>query len=670
MLIKSITMNNFRQFKGKQTLEFSTDSERNVTVLLGDNTFGKTTILQAFNWCLYGIADFPKDSNPDFLLNLEVASELAGVQQKCEVYVELILNHKDTEYIIMRKQPYIDRAYGHWNALTDQLIVSYKENGITKQVREGEERNILNGILPQSLSGYFFFDTERVSDISTRKDLSEAVRGLLGLAAVGNARKHLGSRTLKATAIGQWNGSLDSDGDDRARQAQLTISTETEKKEALENEIKNAQKELISLNAQKEKIAEILRDNQSTAELQRKKQLLEGKLDTERNELNDSNKLFLDFFNNSAVTYFMLPLMDQAGQFLEAADIDDYGIRDMTETSIRDIIRRGKCICGQPITVTEEGVAGNDTYMHILEELKYLPPAHIGTSIQNYKQLLENDRRNISQFYPTIEQKYKEIQKHRDTIAKLEDDIAKIDESIFGKENMSSYEVDMNRIKSDIRRMNDKIERCNREIGACESAIESAQKTYDGLVSLSERNQRLIRYIAYAEKICDWIDETYNEKEQEMRVCLQERVNDIFGRMYHGERRVQIDKQYHVTLFAKLNGKEVVTGESEGLKRVKNFAFIAGLVDLAKEKATLGKNPADAISWDNEAYPLVMDAPFSNADETHIKNISAVLPEVANQVIMFVMEKDWQYAQPVMEVRVGKYCKLNKISESHTEIEN
>jgi len=670
MLIKSITLNNFRQFKGKQTLEFSSDPNKNVTVLLGDNTFGKTTILQAFNWCLYGLADFPKDSNPDFLLNLEVANEQAGIQQKFEVCVELNLFHKDTEYIVMRKQPYVDRAYGNWNALNDQLTVSYKEEGITKQVRNGEERNIINSILPHSLSGYFFFDTERVSDISTRKDLSEAVRGLLGLAAVGNARKHLGSRTLKGTAIGQWNASLDSVGDDRAREAQETIIRETEKKEELEGEIVNSDKELVSLNAQKEKIAEILRDNQSTAELQRQKQELEKQLDTENQALESCNRLFLDFYNNAAIIYFMQPLMDQAEQCLVNANVDDCGIRDMTESSIRDIIKRGSCICGALIEVDEEGKAGNNAYMHILDELKYLPPTHIGTAIQNFKQLLESDRRNSSQFYPTIEQKYKEIQKYRDTIAYLEENIARIEESIFGKENMSSFEADMNRIKAEIKRMNDKKERCNRDIGACESAIESAQKVYDSLVSASVRNKRLIAYIAYAEKICSWIDDTYAEKEQEMRGRLQERVNDIFSRMYHGERRVQIDKQYHVTLFAQINGKEVVTGESEGLKRVKNFAFIAGLVDLAKEKATLGKTVVDSVSWENEAYPLVMDAPFSNADETHIKNISSVLPEVANQVIMFVMEKDWQYAESVMEVRVGKYCKLKKLSESCTEIEN
>ena len=36
MLIKCITLHNFRQFKGKQKLVFSNDPKKNVTVLLGD----------------------------------------------------------------------------------------------------------------------------------------------------------------------------------------------------------------------------------------------------------------------------------------------------------------------------------------------------------------------------------------------------------------------------------------------------------------------------------------------------------------------------------------------------------------------------------------------------------------------------------------------------------
>ena len=71
----------------------------------------------------------------------------------------------------------------------------------------------------------------------------------------------------------------------------------------------------------------------------------------------------------------------------------------------------------------------------------------------------------------------------------------------------------------------------------------------------------------------------------------------------------------------------------------------------------------------SEAYPLVMDAPFSNADEIHTANISKVLPQIAEQVIMFVMQKDWNFAEPVMIQRVGKKYRLNKISETFTKIE-
>ena len=44
MLIKKLELENFRQYIGNQTIEFSTDCEKNVTVLIGVNTSGKTTL--------------------------------------------------------------------------------------------------------------------------------------------------------------------------------------------------------------------------------------------------------------------------------------------------------------------------------------------------------------------------------------------------------------------------------------------------------------------------------------------------------------------------------------------------------------------------------------------------------------------------------------------------
>lgn len=217
-------------------------------------------------------------------------------------------------------------------------------------------------------------------------------------------------------------------------------------------------------------------------------------------ELADANKQFLKLFSANAVSYYELPLTEQAKEFLANANVDDKGIRDMTEASIRDIVNRGRCICGAEIIKPENGSLGNEAYQHIMDELNYVLPAHLGTAIMSFKELLASNERNLAQFYPTFEQLYRTIQKHRDTIAKLEDDIARIEESIFGKENMSSYESDMNHIKESIKRMAEKIERANRDIGASQSAIEQAQKVYDGLVSASDRNKRLIRYLAYAEK--------------------------------------------------------------------------------------------------------------------------------------------------------------------------
>ena len=48
MLLKKLTLCNFRPFKGEHTIEFSTDNEKNITLVMAENGEGKTTMEKAF----------------------------------------------------------------------------------------------------------------------------------------------------------------------------------------------------------------------------------------------------------------------------------------------------------------------------------------------------------------------------------------------------------------------------------------------------------------------------------------------------------------------------------------------------------------------------------------------------------------------------------------------
>ncbi|MYH88955.1 MAG: AAA family ATPase, partial [Acidimicrobiaceae bacterium] len=54
MLLRSLTLNNFGVYQGLQTVRFSTEQERPITLIGGRNGTGKTSILDSIPLCLYG----------------------------------------------------------------------------------------------------------------------------------------------------------------------------------------------------------------------------------------------------------------------------------------------------------------------------------------------------------------------------------------------------------------------------------------------------------------------------------------------------------------------------------------------------------------------------------------------------------------------------------------
>ena len=659
MLIKSLRMKNFRQFKGETVLEFSCDPERNVTIILGDNTFGKTTLLQAFNWCLYGKATLDE---PNFLLNKEIMLEMCNGETHT-VAVELVIINESVEYLITRTQRYKCVGDRVNSESVPKAKVSYKEfDGQMQAVKALEVDKVIDKILPRDLSNYFFFDTERINTISNRRDVTEAVKGLLGLSSMENAIKHLGNRNKRTSVIGKLYNGLDLEGNSQAEKFRDQMATNESKREAIAEQLKTCKEQIKDYESRLEQLNDILRDSREVSELQKKRDNLERWIKTEKITLTDCINRYFKEFNEGALAFFAQPLVKEALDILEDAKLDDKGVSDVTRKTIMELLERGKCLCGREICV------GNEAYENLRAELAYVPPESIGNAVRNYRQELENFSGNAQHTYERIDEQLKAIMRLKDRIGDWEQELDEISDKLKDNRDITRFEVELFDIKKRLRDLNNKKDTLNRTDGIVDEDIKRCRKRLDSFASTSDNNKKLAKYIAYAERIRSWLEENYKEREALIRDELESEVNKMFEKMYHGHRRVQIDSGYQVTLLTGMgNAQEIVSGESEGLNRVKNFAFIAGLVSLAKRKLLEERNN-DELHITSEPFPLVMDAPFSNADETHTTNISKVLPEVAEQIIMFVMQKDWNYAERVIDNRVGRRYRLNKITETFTQV--
>ena len=662
MLIKSLRYKNFRQFKGEKQIDFSCDPQKNVTIILGDNTFGKTTLLQMFNWCFYNKADF--NDNPDFLLNLELASAMYNGDEPIEVFVEIILEHQGKEYTIKRKQDYL-KVNGSVQHSNSKLKVTYKElaTGKTEFIKKDEDmKSVINLILPEDLSGYFFFDTERVQNVAKRKDLSTSVKGLLGLTVLDNAMQHLGKEVSKTTVIGSFYEDLKKNDDSKSEEALREIHNAEEVSNYYQKIKDNAEKQIGHYEKEKEILSNKIRDLQDTTELQKHKDQFIGAIQSEKDTLDQIYSEVPVFFGDDAVWFFAQPLYRQSMEFLEQAQVDDKGVSDVTVNTIKELIKNGICLCGAEIR------EGNAAYKHLIEQIKYVPPEAIGTTIKNFKKDIKMyDRNNVNnRFYDTLQSRIKKILQLKKNIEDWEEEVSAIEQQIEGKEDARSYQIQLNDVNTRLNAKRNEESKAIAKIAEADSRKERFKKVYDQLIAKSDKGREIKRYLAYAIRIQQWIQEYYKSEEKKIRQELEEHVNTIFQRMYHGERQLEINEKYQTVLYTIIpeTNEKVISGESEGLIRVKNFAFIAGLVDLAKNKVLkVGENKLE-----NEPYPLVLDAPFSNADEEHIKNISRELPKVAEQVIMFVMQKDWRYAETVILDRVNKTYTLEKHSDTYSSI--
>lgn len=659
MLLKEITLHNFRQYKGTQKIEFSIDPDQNLTLIIGRNTCGKTTLVQSFIWGLYGIPNFKKGE----LLNQELFESLKETRSEgCseDMYVRIVLKYNDIDYRITRSIRYVKKKATVQKE--EKIEITYGDviNGFKPYTKN--PKDIINQILPREFSNYFFFWGERIESIDTNKNIKEAVSDFLGLSAIDNSRKHL-KDIAKDYTIQLAN--IDK-GDQQLAFWALELNKLTEKIiPELNLDIENKKIDVERSENRYHKYEQMLLDNAKVAEIQKAINKSEIRINNLEKKIKEDYLKLFNKFNQKPIGYFAHVFYKDILEVLEHIPDNEKGLAHQTEKSIMELINRGTCVCGRPLE------KNSIPYQHILKELEKIPPKSISSLAEEFKKEMKQ-RDNANDYAMNVQEAYKEL---RETEQELIDEIADLKHNKSRIQNGKDQEIAKIQYEKDesfkrYKAYNNELANLQNLLKNKQKSADTIQKNIEGREHVTQKGKEIKLFLDYTNAVIKDIDDEYVDRETQLRNRLRKLVNEYFQQMYHGQREIIVDDDFKMKLISKVGNKTFSTEESPGLQTVKNFAFIAALVQIAKEKRSeeLDYSDNEKQFHEFEPYPLVLDAPFSQSDEIHVSNICKLISSVAEQTIMAIMEKDWKYAEVIMHEKVGAHYELMKVSETETII--
>lgn len=653
MLIKKIIIENFRQYKGKQEILFSTDKEKNVTLFLGDNGSGKTAISQAFTWCFYG--ETPAFSKKESLLSKTVEAEMYEGWDR-PLNVTVFMEHAHKEYEVSRTIRYIKKN-NNVVAQNPQFTITKIENGERIFLSGKELTNCVNEILPSELSQYFFLSGEKIDSMSSDirmgrpKDFANAVNTLLDLDYYKSAIKHLNniSKEYDVSTVSGLENDLQTlintiDIDEK------NLEKFTEKKKNLEDSIETFNDEIINCQTKLKSMVSA-RDIQIRIEKEEER-IKQANFSIQQN----IDWAIKDFVQKLPYAYLNEAIERTNNTLDEVTKIESTDIPERLHAELIDWIeKRGECICGSKITK-------GDKCFELLEKWRHVvPPESIGVlakamiSKTKDKQCLGIGLSDKINGYKTqIYQKHDDIDIYNDSLELLREELSKADDT-------SSLSNQLYQARENYKKALSERDECIRLIANINTELQQTKRAKEKAISNNAEGKKLLKWKRTAEKLLESFENQIKKDEAEKRTLLTESVKEAFRNIYGDSFSINIDENYRITII----NDELELSTGQGMAVI--FSFLAGLLEVIKTDKGKKQIDSDTEHLELESYPLVFDAPFSALDKQRIASICKVLPKVSEQIIIFIKDTDGNIAKEEMAGKIGLCYKLEKIGSHDNE---
>lgn len=625
MNLTQLAISNFRPYYGETVIDFGAVADRPVSLIHGPNGYGKTSILLALQWCLYGHNRRRREA-------FEYFNTLARTEAGSLMQVRAEFQSGSKSYTIVRrirgKNGRIETAQD-----LDNDEITFLEDGERYQGQDPvviQER--INELLPQNAGQFAFFDGEKI-EVYSGGDPSEATRDaiatVLGLHLFTQAKEDAVKLTYEVSTERQRLLSREQEHAKLAREIEEVDQDLREARAQVEQrkdelkEMKGVEADLVDQLAAHEEAQQILRDLE---ELRKTRSDLETKRTELRDQMqNASARLYLDI---------LAPVLTE--QARKARLLADEQLRRAREAvrkaAVRELADRiradGRCICGQ--------VLDDDSFRKLLNSLGLTeqdldvddPPDGVDA---------QRVARGLEDILATLQGR----ESFAGLVAKmsmLENDLDELETVIAAKEMQleGSDEKTIQTLIEAIAKCRGNQELLSREIGDLEGRVQDLDHYKERLetqirrlggqiAGLEKLTEELDVLNATAQAFDDIVRETSSARRHEIQEASTRYFKSITNKL-HAYERLLIEDDFSFALEDTQGRRPPMQLISAGEKQVTALSFILGLNEFSQHEA-----------------PILMDTPMGRLDREHRKNIATVLRDLGRQVILLVTDTDTEF---------------------------
>ena len=649
MKLSNLTLENFRQYSGKQKLSFAQDIQKNVTVIHGINGAGKTSLFLAINWCLYGktVDNVKVIENVGELVSKDAISQTSP-GETVRMGVELSFLHDGERYIVKRVLEGVRQ-------LDNSVSIEESNNNFTMMhiMADGQAERVknplgtMNSILPVNVREYFLFDGEKIDNFAKPESASQvkqAIYLVLKLEILERARRHL-------DAVAQ------------DYRKEIKIASSGELRELIEREEKvleakaKAEKRLGDLDQENEsakrKITDIdkrLREMQSAQDLQQRRDRLEDDLKVRRAEMEKVVNSIRDLATGG---FFVIakPAIDKAIAILEDKRERGEIPSNYRQQFVQDLVDTMVCICGRPFG------DGSPEHQLLLSKIGHGIPDKLQDDVVSTSAILQGFDTHIDKHKADLDDQMLRRVELVDLIKDLEAELDDVGRLLRGSplEEISQLEKTRETFRGDIQSNLLEIGSLLNDMESFEQKLLEIRKDTEKARKQEKKELILSTKLELAQRASDVIGEMYKSFADEMRGKIQEKTKEIFKNLVWKESHfndIKLGPDFNLDVIDRY-GRSARPELSAGERQVLSLSFIMAMSRVSEEEA-----------------PLVMDTPFGRLSSDHRNSIASQLPKLVDQLVLFVTDEELRdEARQNLQEKVGAEYRLEfNSTTSCTEI--